>query len=100
MTKKPYYKTPQGRAAHRRSNLKRLYGITPDEYTALFIKQNGKCAICGRDQSYFRKQFVVDHDHGTGAIRSLLCPACNTAIGLFQDDPILLEKAAAYLRQG
>lgn len=98
--KKPYYKTPAGQAAHRKSNLKRLYGITLEEYDELLLQQNGLCAICGRFWTQFKKPFVVDHDHNTGAVRSLLCPACNTAIGLFQDDPVLLEKAALYLRKG
>jgi hypothetical protein len=42
--------------------------------------------------------FKVDHDHVTGAVRALLCHGCNIGIGLFRDDPGLLEDAASYLR--
>jgi len=101
MSKKiPYYKTEAGKAAHRKSNLKRLYNITPAAYDKLLEEQHGKCAICNRDHTEFAKPFVVDHDHVSGAVRSLLCPACNTAIGLFGDDPMVLERAAIYLRKG
>ena len=98
--KKLYYKTAAGKAAHRKSNLKRLYQITPEAYDELFEKQSSRCAICNRHQSMFQKPFVVDHDHKTMAVRALLCPACNTAIGLFGDDPAILERAVIYLRKG
>lgn len=101
MSKKiPYYKTEAGRAVHRKSNLKRLYQITPELYDKLLVEQDGKCAICNRDRAEFQKPFVVDHDHKTQAVRALLCPACNTAIGLFGDDPEIIERAAIYLRKG
>jgi uncharacterized protein with PIN domain len=102
MTKKriPYYRTEAGKAAHRKSNLKRLYQITPEAYEELLQSQHSRCAICQRHQSEFAKPFVVDHDHKTMAVRALLCPACNTAIGLFGDDPATLERAAEYLKQG
>ena len=99
MTKKiPYYKTEAGKAAHRKSNLKRLYQITPSGYQELLAKQSNKCAICQRDRSVFAKDFVVDHHHESGKVRALLCPACNTAIGLFGDNPEILDRAAAYIR--
>ena len=40
---------------------------------------------------------AVDHDHATGAIRSLLCLNCNRAIGALKDDFVLAARAAAYL---
>ena len=94
----PYYKTEAGREAHRKSNLKRLYQITPKLYAEMFAAQEGRCAICGRHRDDFAKDFVVDHHHDTGKVRALLCPACNTAIGLFGDSPETMEKAAVYLR--
>jgi len=98
--KVPYHKTEAGKAAHRKSNLKRLYQITPAAYDALFENQEGRCAICQRHRDEFAKPFVVDHDHKTMAVRALLCPACNTAIGLFGDDPATLRRAATYLKKG
>jgi len=99
MAKKiPYYKTEAGKASHRKSNLKRLYQITPEDYAALMLVQDFKCAICQRDRDQFQKDFVVDHNHGTGKVRALLCPACNTAIGLLGDNPEIMERAAAFVR--
>ena len=80
------------------------YGITRDEYDALFAKQGGVCAICGRPETAGNYRCVgvcnlaVDHDHDTGAVRGLLCKACNNGIGHFKDDAKVMEAAAAYIR--
>lgn len=39
----------------------------------------------------------LDHDHASGAVRGLLCSACNTGMGLLGDNPNLLRIAAQYL---
>lgn len=49
------------------------------------------CTICGE----FGDQ--VDHCHTTGQVRGLLCINCNTGLGKFKDDPMLLEFARLYL---
>jgi hypothetical protein len=78
------------------------FGITPAQYHALFEKQAGVCAICGKPETKTVKGTLaylsVDHDHETGAIRGLLCDKCNGGIGHFNDDIALLERAVAYLR--
>lgn len=63
----------------RRSSLKRQYGITLEDYDALFEAQQGLCAICNRQDST-RRRLAVDHDHETGRIRGLLCYSCNTKL--------------------
>lgn len=78
------------------------YGLLPESYAALLGAQNGVCAICGKSEcirspSGEPKHLAVDHCHATGSVRALLCSRCNTALGLFQDDPVLLRKAAEYL---
>jgi len=78
--------------------LKHSFGIDLAQYNELFAKQEGKCAICLRHQSEFSRALAVDHDHLTGEIRGLLCSAHNTALGQFQDDIELLEKAISYLK--
>ena len=87
-------------------NLQYRYGITLEEYNTMLEEQNGECAVCGTDDPKGRqsgrgkvKGFYVDHNHETGEIRGLLCNNCNRSIGLFNDDPSILEKAVLYLRK-
>lgn len=61
--------------------------------------QGGKCAICGGEPGgRWKRQFHVDHNHTTGAIRKLLCHGCNAGIGNFGEDPARLLAAIAYLQ--
>lgn len=79
-------------------------GIDAARYQEMLHEQGGGCAICGqperhRDGSSDKpKDLAVDHDHATGVVRALLCSACNTALGLFNDSTDLLAKASAYLK--
>jgi hypothetical protein len=88
---------------HKNIFLKRHYGIGITTYNEMLAAQNGCCDICGKAESNEIKgkvvSLAVDHDHKTGAIRALLCSACNTALGLFNDDPALLDAAKAYLNR-
>jgi hypothetical protein len=115
------HSTPEGKAAygsaHRRTNpelyqeryLKRDFGMTLAEYTKMLTAQKGVCAICHQPETAVRngklKHLAVDHDHvveaSTGEIhvRGLLCGRCNPMIGYAQDNPDVLEAAAAYLRE-
>jgi hypothetical protein len=54
--------------------------------------QDDKCAICGEADPQH-----LDHDHGTGGLRQLLCQRCNHGLGLFRDDPHVLHAAAFYI---
>jgi hypothetical protein len=47
------------------------------ERAELFKKQKGRCAICGKSQSDFKRRLNLDHNHKTGQIRGLLCYYCN-----------------------
>lgn len=79
--------------------LLRKYGITSADYDAMLSTQGGECAICGTNVPGGNKSFFcVDHDHKTGAVRGLLCESCNRGIGILNDDPDILDKAASYLR--
>lgn len=80
----------------RAESLKKHHSLSMEEYRILEDLQDGKCGICGSDGG--RNRLVVDHDHETGAIRGLLCTSCNRGIGIFEDDPELLERAVQYLR--
>lgn len=83
----------------RKAELKRLYGITFDDYVNLYKKQNGVCAIC-LQECKTRKSLSVDHDHDTMAVRGLLCNRCNRAIGMLGEDPDILERAKEYILKG
>jgi len=72
------------------------YGISKEDYLALLADQEGLCAICEEDND---RGLVIDHNHLTGVVRGLLCRQCNMALGAFQDNPLLLLRAAAYLRK-
>jgi hypothetical protein len=78
--------------------LKLNYGLTREAYEAMLASQRGVCAICGKTDRLGRR-LAVDHAHDTGAIRALLCGDCNVAIGLLQEDPRVIESAAAYVRR-
>jgi|ERR1035437_5703767 hypothetical protein len=74
-----------------------------EEYTRLLRLQNNVCAICYKEETVcdYRtgkpKKLAVDHAHNTGIVRGLLCQACNHGLGVFEDDPSRLHRAAAYL---
>ena len=84
------------KATQRRTNLKRFYGITPEDYKTMLEKQGNVCAICGTADP-ISKRFHVDHSHTTGEVRGLLCANCNHGLGKFQDSPENLMRAAKYL---
>lgn len=76
----------------------RKYGITLEQYNLLFLKQEGKCAICGTHQSELPKRLYVDHCHITKTIRGLLCYKCNTGLGQFNDSITLIRSTLKYLK--
>ncbi len=95
---------PDARCAiNRKQLLATRYGLTPECYDKMLKKQRGVCAICGKapDPNGVKaaSRLHVDHDHATGAVRSLLCNRCNQGVGYFLDDPDLLRKAARYIQR-
>jgi 5-methylcytosine-specific restriction endonuclease McrA len=70
----------------------RKFGLSHAAYQEMLESQNGKCAICKTTG-----KLVVDHNHQTDAVRSLLCSPCNTAIGLFKEDTDRMRAAIKYL---
>ena len=86
-------------AGGRRASTVGVYGITVEQYDAMFAAQGGVCGICEKPCVSGRR-LAVDHCHETGAVRGLLCTRCNPGLGYFQDDADLLERASRYLRIG
>ncbi len=81
-----------------RKRVLRQHGLTPEQFDRMLAEQNNQCAICGsEDPKHWCENLLVDHDHKTDEVRGLLCSNCNRAVGLMDDDPIHLIKAALYL---
>ena len=96
-----YHRDP---ARHRDDRLKRNFKITLAEYNEMLNSQGGVCAICNQSCKTGRA-LAVDHDRSccSGSrscgecVRALLCANCNRAIGMFQDNPNLVQAAVDYL---
>lgn len=71
-------------------------GITRADFDIMREAQDWKCKICG---TIPESTMHLDHCHQTMKIRGLLCGPCNKGLGLFRDNPEILEAAAEYLRQ-
>lgn len=105
-----YHANPEPRKAkcrelsnlhQRRWNLKRIWGLTPEQYDEILRKQDGVCAICGQPPSGKKgeKYLHIDHCHDSDVIRGLLCGNCNNGIGRFKDSPTNLRRAAQYIER-
>ena len=88
------------RPAGKRAARLKQYGLTLADFEQMLSEQEGRCAIClNAFPGVGRFGPNVDHDHSTGQVRALLCYHCNTAIGKFQDNPEVVDRAAEYLRK-
>lgn len=81
----------------RASTIKGRYGLTREQYQAMFESQNHCCAICNVSQDELPRKLCVDHDHNTGKVRSLICHHCNGVLGHARDNTKILKSAIAYL---
>ena len=87
-------KNPFNAARHRLTR----YGVTPQQFDQMLAEQNGRCGICGVAESGAR-DWHLDHDHGTGLPRGILCVRCNGGLGQFADNPVILQSAISYLKK-
>lgn len=96
--RKKYVESHRDQIRKRTKNylLKKKYNINIDEYNNLLKFQNYSCAICDKNIKN-DKRASVDHCHKTFKNRGILCMSCNTALGSFKDDILLLLRAAIYL---
>jgi hypothetical protein len=78
----------------RRKQLKKLYGLTEEDYHNMRGAQEGKCGMCGQAAN----RLVVDHNHQTGQVRNLLCVPCNGGLGWIERKDFV-EMATAYLKR-
>ena len=99
--KRRYLNSAKGKAWSARyyhaRNLRKKYGITPEQYAAMFKSQGGRCLICRRPPMKYR--LAVDHCHRTSIVRGLLCLPCNRYIGWVGEDVTALQRAIDYLNK-
>ena len=95
-----YVEKPEVQTQIWERNLWKNYKLTATEFNDLWQSQNGQCCICKVEllpRGRHNDSVAVDHNHENGSVRGLLCQACNRAIGLFKDNPKILQSAAEYL---
>lgn len=68
-----------------------------DQAKALLAAHGGKCDMCGCAEPKGMGDWHVDHDHGTGRLRGLLCFQCNVLLGKIEK--VGLRKITDYLRR-
>jgi len=79
------------RAEGRATQIKIKWGLTAEEYDEIKTRP---CEICGGNG-----KMVIDHCHDKGHIRGVLCSLCNTGLGMFEDNPVRLQRAIDYLNR-
>jgi hypothetical protein len=89
-------------------HLLKMYNLSTSEVKKMLEKQDNKCAICGIDFEHLKEikenkvpqlgKPRIDHNHHTGEIRGLLCDDCNLVLGKCKENPLILIKAAFYLK--
>jgi hypothetical protein len=92
-----YGRSPERKAHRQNYDRIRRIGITQVQFDAKLIEQGGVCGLCGLPFDSTSPR--ADHNHATGEFRGVLHRHCNLGLGTFNDDPILLAKAARYLLQ-
>lgn len=97
--KKNYYLNNKPRK--KELDIKKLYGLTIQEYNDLLTKQNNKCEICHKEFDPTQPRSIcIDHNHTTNKVRGLLCLHCNFTIGLAKENKRILQNAIEYLKAG
>jgi hypothetical protein len=74
-------------------------GVTEEAVAEMLLVQENACAICHKpfEEGNQWRQPNLDHDHGNGSLRALLCRHCNIGIGHLGDSPDILRAAAEYV---
>lgn len=94
----PVRRKPADPDVNRRKQLKYKYSLSLEQYSQMLEEQGHACAICGTTKPEGRG-WHVDHNHDTGAVRSILCSHCNLGLGHFRDNCATLKAAITYLEK-
>jgi len=79
------------------ARFKKIYNLQKEEFFALLVKQDNKCAICLIELN--NKNQHIDHCHATNKVRGILCSRCNQGLGLFSENKEKLQNAIKYLER-
>lgn len=90
-------RSPAQRQKARDEHLQRVYGIGLTAFEAMLDAQGGRCANPGCRTDDPGKQWHVDHDHITGKVRGVLCPSCNSSLGLLGENRDRIAGLITYL---
>ncbi len=85
---------------HREWMVQKKYGITQQDYLRMLNEQDNKCLICSTSLSSgsgVKDKPHIDHNHTTGAVRGILCGACNLLVGRVENNAELIQKCSAYI---
>lgn len=85
--------TAEQKTKARWARIKRVYGLSKEDYDALDL---GHCPICNRVWSDTVRP-VVDHSHKTLEVRGILCFYCNHRVVGRHTDGDLLRRVGDYL---
>ncbi len=88
--------TPNRRRLAAESRIRSAYGVDFEDWARLYEKQNAQCAGCSC-ALFFDRRTNIDHHHGVGTVRGLLCHDCNMVLGRVKDRPRVLRQLADYL---
>lgn len=75
------------------------YGIGIDTWEEWMERQQRCCYLCLGEFTNQQKDVHVDHNHKTGAVRSLLCLKCNVSVGMLREDGSLAIKFLKYVKE-
>lgn len=83
------------------------FGISQERFEKLLAEQNYRCALCDAPDTGVDRWWHIDHDHSCcpgkktcgKCVRGILCRNCNIMLGHAKDNPVILDKAARYLRK-
>jgi hypothetical protein len=78
---------------YRDRDLRRLYGMTFEDFVALAAKTDDQCPICEVNPATH-----VDHNHETGKVRGVICNGCNRVIGRFDKNKGMLERLVHHVQ--
>jgi len=93
--RKVYPPTSTMKAYRKFWQIRKLYGLTREQYAAKLASQNHRCAICNRVMT----KPHLDHDHITKQLRDALCNNCNAAVGYVEENIETARALVAYLRK-